>query len=226
MKNSIESKMESFYSVSFYAAVAMLIIIPVQIIIFVLSPHPDSIQGWLDLFGNNWILGVIHFDGLYIINNIILAVLYVALFILLYEEHQTLMILALLFGLLGIVSYFSSNKAVEMFFLSKEYWGGTSGLPDEVFFASVQNFLLSWRGTAFDIYYVLNGITLFLISFAMVKSQFFTTRVAVIGFISAFLMIIPSNFGTIGLICSLLSLIPWYIFTIMMAKVFRLQSTR
>ncbi len=169
----------------------------------------------------SWVLGVIHFDGLYIINNIILAVIYVALFLLLVDEHPTLMILATLFGLLGIASYFASNKAVEMFFLSKEYWGGRTNLPDEVFFASVQGLLLAWKGTAFDIYYILNGITLFLISSAMLKkSHLFKSSIAIVGFISAFLMIIPSNFGAVGMVFSLLSLIPWYLFTIMIARVF------
>lgn len=124
----------------------MLILIPIQILIFVLSPHPTTIQGWLELFKMSWVLGVIHFDGLYIINNIILAVIYVALFLLLVDEHPTLMILATLFGLLGIASYFASNKAVEMFFLSKEYWGGRTNLPDEVFFASVQGCCLLGKG--------------------------------------------------------------------------------
>jgi hypothetical protein len=108
--------------------------------------------------------------------------------------------------------------------LSKQYWSGVSGLSDEVFFASVQNMILAWKGTAFDIYYVLNGIALFLISAAMLKSRFFTRNAAIIGFISAFLMLIPSNFGTVGLVFSLLSLIPWYVFTIMMARVFWRQA--
>ncbi len=215
---------KNFYAVALWAAVTMLVIIPAQIIVFVLSPHPETVQGWLDLFGRNWFLGVIHFDGLYVVNNILLAILYVALLLMLVAEHPTSMTLATLFGLLGIASYFASNKAVEMVTLSKQYWSGVPGLSDEVFFASVQNMILAWKGTAFDIYYVLNGIALFLISAAMLKSRFFTRNAAIIGFISAFLMLIPSNFGTVGLVFSLLSLIPWYVFTIMMARVFWRQA--
>jgi len=218
--NTAPLQHHSFYRVSFWACLAMLVLIPIQILIFVLSPHPTTVLGWLELFKMSWVLGVIHFDGLYIINNIILAIIYVALFLLLVEEHPTLMILATLLGLLGIASYFASNKAVEMFFLSKEYWGGRTNLPDEVFFASVQGLLLAWKGTAFDIYYILNGITLFLISSAMLKSHLFKSSIAIVGFISAFLMIIPSNFGAVGMVFSLLSLIPWYLFTIMIARVF------
>ena len=222
--NTAPLQHHSFYRVSFWACLAMLVLIPIQILIFVLSPHPTTVLGWLELFKMSWVLGVIHFDGLYIINNIILAIIYVALFLLLVEEHPTLMILATLLGLLGIASYFASNKAVEMFFLSKEYWGGRTNLPDEVFFASVQGLLLAWKGTAFDIYYILNGITLFLISSAMLKSHLFKSSIAIVGFISAFLMIIPSNFGAVGMVFSLLSLIPWYLFTIMMARVFYLHA--
>lgn len=224
MNDAHQFQTENFFRTAFWAVVVMLIIIPVQILVFALSPHPTSVQNWLELFGNNWLLGVIHFDGLYIINNIILAIMYAALFILMVKEHTTAMVLALLFGLLGITSYFASNKAVEMFFLGKAYHGGEAGLPIEVYLASTQSLLLAWKGTAFDIYYILNGLSLFLISYAMLKSRYFTKTTAIIGLISAFFMMIPSNFGTVGLLFSLVSLIPWYIFAIMIAQVFAEHS--
>jgi len=68
--NTTPLQHHSFYRVSFWASLAMLVLIPMQIIVFVLSPHPTTVQGWLELFNRSWVLGVIHFDGLYIINNI------------------------------------------------------------------------------------------------------------------------------------------------------------
>jgi len=41
------------------------------------------------------------------------------------------------------------------------------------------------------------------------------------GLAAAILMTIPSTAGTIGLVFSLLSLLPWYVFTIQFSLVFR-----
>jgi hypothetical protein len=39
--------------------------------------------------------------------------------------------------------------------------------------------------------------------------------------VTGVLMIVPSTAGTVGLVFSLLSLIPWYVFAIRFARVFR-----
>ena len=93
-----------------------------------------------------------------------------------------------------------------------------------MYLAAGQVMLSGWQGTAFDIYYILNGITLILIAYVMHKSNVFTRKTAVIGLISGVLMMIPSTAGTIGLVFSLLSLIPWYIFSVLVAKRFFVLS--
>ncbi|GAB1375017.1 hypothetical protein MASR1M46_19060 [Bacteroidales bacterium] len=77
--------------------------------------------------------------------------------------------------------------------------------------------LATYKGTAFDVYYILNAITLFIFSWVMLKDRerTFTCTTALWGLASAVLMIIPSTAGTIGLIFSLLSLVPWVVFSIL-----------
>jgi len=78
--------------------------------------------------------------------------------------------------------------------------------------------LREWQGTAFDSYYVLNGITLLIVSILMYKSTIFNKVTATWGLISAVLMTVPSTAGMIGMIFSLLSLVPWYVFSIRFLK--------
>jgi hypothetical protein len=59
-----------------------------------------------------------------------------------------------------------------------------------------------------------------LIAYVMLKSDIFTKFTAVIGLVSGVLMMIPSTAGMIGLVFSLLSLIPWYVFSILAARQF------
>lgn len=208
-------KWKLLYRIAGISSIVMLILIPIQIIIFSISFPPESIEAWFELFQNNWFLGLIHLDLLYIIDNVLVAIMYLAFYITLKQKNESLMVIALLFGLLGISAYFASNTAFEMLSISKLYTSAVTEADRNIYIAVGQMLISSWRGTAFNVYYVLNGITLLIISGVMLKSNIYSNRTAIIGLVSGILMTIPSTAGTIGLIFSLLSLIPWMVFTIM-----------
>jgi hypothetical protein len=194
----------------------MAVLIPVQIIIFAISFPPDTMEGWFELFHKNWFLGLLHLDLIYIIDNIMVAILYLAFYVILKHKNESLMTISILLGYLGIAAYFASNKAFEMLTISNQYYSAV-GTDKEAYMAAGHMLIASWRGTAFDIYYVLNAIALLVISFVMLRSDIFSKKTAVVGLISGIFMIIPSTAGIIGLVFSLLSLIPWVVFLIMIA---------
>ena len=70
-------------------------------------------------------------------------------------------------------------------------------------------------------YYVLSTICLLLFSFALIKSPQFKQSVGYWGLASGLFMIIPSSAGTLGMVFSLLSLIPWVVFVVLLAIQFR-----
>jgi len=217
-------KWKSLYKMAGFAAIAMLIIIPVQIIVFIINPIPGSIENWFSLFHNNWLLGLIHQDMLYIMNNILVALMYLAFYVALRPKNESLMTVALLLGLLGIAAYLASNKSFELLNISNLYYAASTEEQKFMLLASGQALLIGWQGTAFLIYYILNGIALIIISSVILKSMVFSRTTAVIGLISGVLMMIPSTAGTIGIIFSLASLIPWYVFSILTAKQFLRMS--
>ncbi|MHC1787710.1 MAG: DUF4386 family protein [Christensenellales bacterium] len=203
-----------------FSTILICVIIPVQIAAFAIWRLPDSVIAWFTLYRANWLLGLIHQDLLYVINNLLVAVMYLALYVLLRNRNESLMIIAMLLGFLGISAYLGSNKSFEMMQLSGLYFGAGSEMERTMALAAGQAMLSGWGGTAFDIYYILNGIALILISIVMLRSSVFTRSTAIIGLVSGGLMMIPSTAGTIGLAFSLLSLIPWYVFSVLAAKQF------
>jgi len=205
--------------VALYASLAMALIIPLQIIVFFISFPPETAELWLALFNQNWALGLLQMDLLFIVDNVLVALLYLALYQILKGKNQPVMMVAILLGLLGIASFFSSNPAFEMWQTAREY----AKVPREGLLTIAEALIFQWKGTAFNIYYVLNGITLIATTLVM-RGSIFKNRTATVGLISGLLMVIPSTAGTIGLICSLLSLIPWMIFLIMMMGTFRKLS--
>ena len=211
---------KSLYKAAFISTILMLVIIPTQILVFVLTKIPATTIEWFSLFNENILIGFFHADFFILINNILISIIYLAFYHSLKEINKGVIQIGILLGLIGIAAYISSNKTFELLRLSQEYFSAQTDADKLILEAAGKASLLGWQGTAFDTYYVLNGIALFCISILMFKSPDFSKAAAVWGLLAAFFMIIPSTAGTIGLIFSLLSLIPWYVFSILFAKRF------
>ena len=219
--NSDETKeLKSLYMVAFYATITMLVIIPLQILVFSITKLPTTTIEWFTLFNTSRLIGFFHADFFILINNVLIAIIYLAFYNLLKETNKGIMQIGILLGLIGIAAYISSNKTFELLRISHEYFQAEDIYQKQILESAGKVSLLSWQGTAFDTYYVLNGIALFCISLVMYKNSYFTKATATWGLVAAIFMIVPSTAGVVGLICSLLSLIPWYIFSIMFCKVF------
>ncbi len=78
--------------------------------------------------------------------------------------------------------------------------------------------LTTFQGTAFDVYYILNAITLIIISFVMLKSDIFSKKTAYLGLLAGLLMLVPSTAGTTGIYFGFASLVPWAIFSVLVAR--------
>lgn len=200
------------------SALIIVLIIPIQIIIFTVYPPPETTIGFFELFHDNWIIGLLSLDFLYYINNGLLILVYLGLFASLRKIDFACMLIAVIIGLLGIAIYYVSTVGFEMLSISKLYYS-TDSIEYKQQLLSVGHGLISrYKGTAFDVYYVFNAITLILISITMYKSKDFGKSAATWGLIAGIFMLIPSTAGTLGLIFSLMSLIPWIVFSILIGR--------
>ena len=220
MNQGFKINFQPLYRVAQFLALTMLILIPLQIVIYVIAPPPDTVKGFFELYQQNPFLGLLSLDFLYLFNNMIIVIIYLALFVLLYREKPVTVLLALILGLIGIACYYPSNPAFEMLTLSNQYF---QALPEQqtIYLAAGEALLAGYTGTTFDVYYVLSTICLLLFAYALLKSHRFKKSVGLWGLASGFFMIIPSSAGVLGMIFSLLSLIPWVIFVALLMIDFR-----
>jgi len=200
------------------AAVINVAIIPIQIIIYMISPPPTSINNWFILLHQNPVIGLLNLDLLYLVNNILLIPMYIVLWALLKPTHASVATTALIIGLVGIAVYFPTNTAFEMLALSKQYSLAASAAEQSLLLAAGQAMIAQSKGTAFVVYYLLNAIALLMFAGDMYYSRIFTRKTAYAGIIAGFLMLVPSTFGEIGLIFAFASLLPWAIFSILIAR--------
>ena len=220
MNHQSTINLQPLYRATWILSLLMLFIIPLQILIYVLAPPPESVEGLFLLFIKNPFSGLLSLDFLYLFNNIIVAVLYVALFSLLFRERPATSLLALLFGLIGVACYYPSNPAFEMMTLSHQF-SQTAAESQHLYLAAGEAVMAAYTGTAFNTYYVLSTLCLLLFSYSLLKSPQFKGSIGLWGLASGFFMIIPSSAGTIGIIFSLLSLIPWVVFVALLMVHFR-----
>lgn len=224
MDSGFKVNFQPLYRVAQILTIIMLVLIPLQIIIFIVSPPPDSIKGFFELFQRNAFLGLLSLDFIYLFNNIIIVIIYLALFVLLFREKPVTVLLAIILGLIGIACYYPSNPAFEMLTLSRQYF---NALPDQqmIYLAAGEALFAGYSGTTFNAYYVLSTICLLLFAYAVFKSNKFKRSVGLWGLASGFFMIIPSSAGVLGMIFSLLSLIPWMVFIALLMVNFKRFAT-
>jgi len=206
------------YRTASIAALAVVMLIPVQLFVFIAWPPPETAEDFFNLFGKNAFLGLLSLDLIYLLNNAILILFYLGLYLSLRKTSPSAMLISLILGLIGIAVYYSSSIAFEMLSLSNQYQVAEAPESKQQFLASAQTLLAVYKGTAFDIYYVLNGATLLILSLVMLKSKVYSRSTALWGLASGILMVVPSTAGTPGLILSIASLIPWIVFSILASR--------
>lgn len=216
----LESRWKGLYRLGGHAGIAMLAIMAVQLVVFIISPPPDTAAAFFALFELSPLLGLLSLDLLYIINNSVLILIYLALFGALYRENASAIIIALVLGLVGIAAFYASSVAFEMFSLAQLYAEASNDTLRMALEASAEVLLATYTGTSFLVYYVLNAIALLIFSVIMLRSTAFNKTTAGFGLAAGILMVVPSTVGTVGMIFSLLSLLPWAVFVVLITRRF------
>ena len=217
-----DSAWKSLYRVGGAAALITLVLMPIQIVIFIAWPPPSTVDGYFTLFQDNWLLGLLNLDLLYMLTNVLMILIFLALYAALRRVNQSCMAIGLTFGLVGIAAYFASNTAFEMLSLSGQYAAATEA-QKAIFLSAGETLLAIYKGTAFAVYYILNAIALLIFSVVMLQSNIFSKVTAYVGILMGVLMLVPSTAGTIGLYFALISLVPTAIWLILITRrLFRL----
>ncbi len=212
------SAWKPLYRVGGAAALIMVVFIPIQSIVFIVSPPPSTVIGWFTLFQNNKLLGLLDMDLLLIVDQVLMGLILLALYTALRRASQSFMEIALTLGLGGIVTYFASSTAFNMLSLSDQYAAATIDAQRSTFLAAGQATLAIWQGTAFDVGYVLEGVALLIIAVVMLRSTLFSKVTAFVGILLGVMSLLPPTAGTIGLLFSLGSLVPLEIWLILIAR--------
>lgn len=223
---TVYSDWNGLYRVGAVAALLMFVLTLIQSFIFIINPPPSTVIDYFTLFQKSQILGLLDLDFLLIVINILLILIYLALYVALVRISKSYMTIALAIGLVGTILFFASREATfGMLSLSNQYAAASTDTERTILLAAGQTLLTIYNGTAFDLSYIFGGVVILIFSVVMLQSSIFSKATAYLGIVMGILMLVPPTVGTIGLLLSLISLIPTLIWLIPIARrLFQLGS--
>ncbi|MBN1538061.1 MAG: DUF4386 family protein [Anaerolineales bacterium] len=218
-ENPIDPQWKTLFYLAAFAAIYVIILIPIQGIIFIVSPPPSTVLGFFRLFHENVMIGLINLDLLLTIDYILVLFIYFVLFIVLSRKEKSLSLIATILGCLSITLYIVSREATfSMIALSHEYFAATTEMEKAATLAAGKTLLTVYNGSSFSISYVLGGFTMLLFSIAMLRDALFEKSVPITGLIMGVLMLVPPTVGEAGVWISMISLVPTLIWMILMSR--------
>lgn len=156
--------------------------IAAEIGIFSHTAPPATINGWFELLQSNRLLGLIYLNIFDLINYSLVGLMFLALYTALKHVNKSLMLIATVFGLVGITVYFASNTAFSMLSLSNQYMAAITDIQKNLLLAAGQAMLAVIRfGTGGYISLFFIAAAGMIISIVMLKSYIFRRITAYVG---------------------------------------------
>jgi hypothetical protein len=215
-----DSRWHWLYKIAGAAALISLMIIPIQLIVFIVSPPPSTAIGWFTLFQNNKLLGLLAFELLIIVSCALAIPMYLAFYAALRRVNESFMAIATVLGLVGIVSFFVARPAFEMLYLSDQYAVATTDAQRSLFLAAGEAMYAIFNGTASHLGYVFAALAPLIISVVMLRSNIFSKATAYMG-ILANVIALGFYVPKIGIIFGVISVFPFLmIWNILVARRF------
>ena len=147
--------------------------------------------------------------------------LYLALFLVLRRQAPSAALLGLVFGLFSVLLFIVSREATfSMWMLSSQYAAAADPAQRSALLASGQSLLILYNGGTFATSYVLGASSTLLFSWSLWRHRTLGRAIGVIGIVTGLTMLVPPNTGMVGLVLSMLSLIPTAVWLVLLARAF------
>jgi len=195
------------------SALVTAVLIVAQMIVFITWPPPSTAIDYFKLFQDNALLGFLALDLLYVIDNVLLTPILLALYVALRRTNEPFMLIGAALGFVGIAALFASNPAANMHFLSGQYAAAATDAQRSLLLAAGEAMLAVYSGTAYHVSLILGSVALVIISVVMLQSKIFSKATAYMGVLANVLALglyVP-EVGIYILFFSVVFLLVWYI---------------
>jgi hypothetical protein len=203
------------------SALTVVALIPIQGLVYVLWPPPTTVVEYFQVFQTNPLLGFLDLDLLLVVDQLLIIVVLLALYVALRDVDPSLMLIGAAAGLLGATLMIVSREATfSILSLSRQYGLASSAEQRAALEATGQTLLTVYNGTAFSLGYFLAALAMLLISTAILRSTSFSRLTGVAGVAAGVTGLIPANMGTLGFALSFVSLLPLIVWLFLVGRRF------
>jgi hypothetical protein len=213
----------TLYRAAGVAALTTAVLVPIQLAVFMAYPFPETVTGWFQLLQDNPLAGLVDLDLLLVVDNVLLVVIALALYVALRPTSPSVTTMATGLWLLAVVLFIASNPSLELLALSDRFAAATSQAQRSAAVAAGEALLAGWDGTAFQVGYVLGQLAGIMIGLVMLRSALFGRAVPytlIAGNVVGFGLYLP----TVGLTVSAFSgLVLWAWYLLVARRFFRLE---
>lgn len=206
------------YRVGGWSALVMLALIAVQMAVFFIWPIPGNVEAWFARFNESWLIGLLSMDLLLVVDWVLTVLVFVALVALVRREHPAWLTIAVIFELVAAATYFASNGAFEMLGLSSRYASAATGAERALLLAAGEAVVAAWEGTAFVVATILSAVAILVLSWVLLRTRALGRAIPILGIVMGIAAIVPPNAGTVGLVFSLVYLLPFVIWLVLVAR--------
>lgn len=212
---TIESRWIALYRVAGVGALLTALLIPLQVIAFIVWPLPDgTAAAWFAVFRENPARGLVSYDLVILLEEAFVIPIVLALYTLLAPRSPSLMLMTAGFWFVSIALFIGANTGFEMLTLATRHAEATDATAKAAYLATGEGMLAAYmgNGTSFVVGYVLASVAGILVGFAMLRTPVFhrAAAYAVIGAnVLGFGLFLPG----IGILLSLISVVilcVWY----------------
>jgi hypothetical protein len=225
--NAPAAEWSTLYRMAGMAAFTVVALIPIQAVVYILWPPPTSVLDFFNTFQHNFVLGLLDLDILLVLDQVLIVVVLLGLYVCLRRVNPSLMLVATTIGLIGAVLFIISREAtISMLWLSQQYAAAASEVERATLVAAGQTLLTMYNGTAFSLGYFMSGLAMLLISIVMLRAQVFSRVTAMAGVAAGLTGLIPASFGTLGLVLSFVSLLPLLVWLALIGRRFLQLASR
>jgi hypothetical protein len=156
--------------------------------------------------------GTVSLDLFLFVGNLFSVFVFLALYLSLKEANESLALIAVAFGLIGVVLLVPSRPIIEMFALSGKYAVATTGAAKSQIVAAADALLAQFDGVGWAMNTLLGGISLAVSSYLMLRSRIYGRATAIVGQITnvAVCFFFLPVIGKLLLFLSLPGYVVWY----------------
>ncbi len=216
------------YRLGAVAAVAVLALVPVQMFVFLRWPPPDSVADWFALYQQNPAVALIDMDLLLLVDQLLVTIVCLALCASLWHVSRgAWLAVALVLATISCATYIASNPAFEMLRLAHRHADAMTPIAHMQALAAGEAMLAIWLGTSFAAGYVLGALAFLIIATMMLRSDVYSRATGSTALAFAVLDLVPASAGRLGLVMSLLALVPmWLCLALVAARLWQLGRAR